>query len=258
MCVFSFPPGACVRALHGHWLHSPERFPFTMKRQLPVKKLFGQLLFITNHSCCWLKLTGISTRGSRPFLPANHIRAKGPAKPQGLKDQTFAPLMDNICAGYRGRGESRHRGGLVTQKQSVFTDGSSKSSVRRATFSCCWYLLLNVLLYKRCCCCILNELNGTFYVCDHNPTKNSYVSKETRVFFIVLFFFFINVLCDSFWVAILVFMQKGISVWHPYWQWGFRLLMDSAKPKSTGENVREKIINVLLFSLQPKKHSCGI
>ncbi|KAI3351091.1 hypothetical protein L3Q82_005657 [Scortum barcoo] len=26
--------------------------PFTVKRQLPVKKLFGQLLFITNHSCC--------------------------------------------------------------------------------------------------------------------------------------------------------------------------------------------------------------
>lgn len=65
------------------------------------------------------------------------------------------------------------------------------------------------------------------------------------------------------------FSAWGISAWHPYWQWELKVLMESAKPttahwdslsflRGSQENVRQKINNVLLFALQPKKHSCGI
>ena len=73
-CVLCFLPGACVCvcvwALHGHWLHSPEPSFHSEKAvagKKKKKKLFGQLLFITNRSCCWLKRPGISSMEFTPF-----------------------------------------------------------------------------------------------------------------------------------------------------------------------------------------------
>lgn len=60
----------CVWALHGHWLYSPEP-SFHSEKAVAGKKPFGQLLFNTNHSCCWLKRPGISSMGWHPFKPAN-------------------------------------------------------------------------------------------------------------------------------------------------------------------------------------------
>lgn len=50
MCVYFFPQVHVREVMVTDSIHLSA--PFTVKRRLRVKKLFGQLLFIANHSCC--------------------------------------------------------------------------------------------------------------------------------------------------------------------------------------------------------------
>lgn len=147
-CVYILsPPGACMRALHGHWLHSPERFPFTMKRQLPVKSSLDS--FSSSPT------TAVVDSSSQESPPWAHTLY--PSQPQNSKRscKTSRSKGPNICSD-DGRDLCRlsrkkrvpSAWWLSNTKTSsgkcIVTDGSSK----------CWFkqLLKTSVLYIKMCC----------------------------------------------------------------------------------------------------------